>query len=373
MKKGKVVDIAKISESVKESFALAIEIAKAVPDTLYVGISGDYISSLNLENEIFLGKGGREITDKDLLRAIEGSKSQVDLTAKRVIHVLPQDYLVDDEMGVADPVGMVASKLKVRTHLVLIQDNHFQSFLKVFRQTGLEVAQAVFQPLASSLAVLSPMEREIGTALIDIGAGTTDLSIFYGGSIRHSRIFPVGGEHITSDLAIGIRTYRDEAERIKVSYGCAFGSQVIGDDAVEVRDLGSSSLKTIERRFMCRIIEARVKEIFLLILREMRTSGAMPVLRGGVVLTGGTALLDGIVDFASSLLKLPARLGCPDSKYYVGMIQSIGNPIFSTACGLLQFAFGEKIERSIGKPLLLNLEEKGSKVISWLKDFFMIG
>ncbi|MGC8778607.1 MAG: cell division protein FtsA, partial [Candidatus Caldatribacteriaceae bacterium] len=289
------------------------------------------------------------------------------------IHILPQEYLLDDETSVIDPVGMVASKLKVRVHLVVAQENQFQNVVKVFRQAGLEMTQAIFQPLASSLAVLTPMEREMGVALIDIGGGTTDLTLFYGGSVRYSKIIPVGGEHLTSDLAIGMRTYRDEAERVKVSYGCAFSSHIQDDELIEVRDLGSSSLKTIERKYVCKIVEARVREIFLLLGREIKASGLFPFLRGGMVITGGSALLESIADFASSFLKLPARIGYPDSKNYVGMVQSISNPIFSTACGLLQFAFGDKAERKDMTSLFLGLEEKGSKIIGWLKDFFMIG
>lgn len=373
IKKGKIVDISQVSDAVRESFALAVDIAKVVPENIYVGISGDYVTSMNLENEIFLGKNGREITSKDVARAVEGSRSKIDLTARKVIHIFPQEYLLDDETSVVDPVGMMASKLKVGVHLVLAQENQFQSFVKVFRQAGLDITQVIFQPLASSLAVLTPMEKEMGTALIDIGGGTTDLTIFYGGSVRYSRVIPVGGEHLTSDLAIGIRTYRDEAERVKLSYGCAFSSHIQDDELIEVRDLGSSSLKTIERKYICKIIEARVREIFFLLGREMKSSGFFSFLRGGMVITGGSALLESIADFASSFLKLPARIGYPDSKNYVGMVQSISNPIFSTACGLLQFAFSGKSERKDMVPLFLGLEEKGSKVINWLKDFFMMG
>lgn len=373
IKKGKIVDIGQVSEAVRESFALAVEIAKVVPSDLYVGISGDYVTSLNLESEVFLGKNGREITSKDVVRAMEGSRAKVDLTARKVIHILTQEYLLDDETGVVDPVGMVASKLKARVHLVLAQENQFQSFVKVFRQAGLEISQAVFQPFASSLSVLTPMEKEMGTALIDMGGGTTDLTLFYGGSIRYSKVLPVGGEHLTSDLAIGMRTYRDEAERVKLSYGCAFSSHIRDDELIEVRDLGSSSLKTMERKYVCKIIEARIREIFLLLGREMKASGLFSFLRGGVVITGGSALLESIADFASSFLKLPARIGYPDSKNYVGMVQSISNPIFSTACGILQFAFREKRDQRDITSLFLGLEEKSSRIINWLKDFFMMG
>lgn len=371
IRKGRIVDIGKVSQAVRESFFAALEVAQTLPNVVYAGIAGDGIVSMNLEGELFLGRGGREVTERDTENAIESTKAKVDVKSQKVLHLLPQEFIVDEQKGVVDPVGMVATQLRVRTHLVLAQESYLHNFVKSFQQAGIEVTRVAFQPLASALAVLSPTEKEIGVALVDIGGGTTDVTVFYGGSPRFSKVIPVGGEHITLDLAVGLRTSRDEAERVKVNYGCAFSRHIPEDEVVEVRDLGGNALQTVRRRYACEIIEARIREIFTLLARELRASGWGKFLQGGVVLTGGTALLDGIVEFAASFLKVPVRLGYPEGTGYTGMVQTVANPIFSTACGLLQLAVLEMSEKK--RPSFL---ESFHRTRSWfverLKDYFMI-
>lgn len=371
IRKGRIVDIGKVAQALRDSFLAALEVAQVLPNVVYAGIAGDGVTSFNLEGELFLGKGGREITERDAESAIESTKTKVDLRSQRILHLFPQEFIVDEQKGVADPVGMVATQLRVRTHLVLAQESHLHNFVKSFQQAGIDVTGVAFQPLASALAVLSPTEKEIGVALVDIGGGTTDVTVFYGGSPRFSRVIPIGGEHITLDLAVGLRTSRDEAERVKVHYGCAFSRHIPEDEVVEVRDLGGSALQTIRRRYACEIIEARIREIFTLLARELRASGWGKFLQGGIVLTGGTALLDGIVEFAASFLKVPVRLGYPESTGYTGMVQTVANPMFSTACGLLQLAVFEASTRK--RPSLLeSFQRTRSWFVERLKDYFMI-
>jgi len=371
IRRGKIIDINKAAGAIRESFSLALEIARVVPDLVYAGIAGDGVTSFNLENEVFLNKGGREINARDVDKALEGSKAGINLEGKKILHLLPQEYIVDDQTGIADPVGMIGSRLKVKVHLITVDENQFHNFSKSFQQAGLEVHRLVFQPLASALAVLHPMEKEMGVTLVDIGGGTADIAIFYGGSMRYSGVVPLGGESITSDLAVGLRTSRDEAERIKLNHGCAFSRHIPEDEVIEAKDLGLSSLQTVKRKYACEIIEARVKELFLLIRRVIKSSGFYPFLRGGVVLTGGSSLLEGIAELGSSILELPVRVGSPESKDHVGMIQTISHPMFSTACGLLQFGIEEATQKG-RKPLVLNLEDRGSKIIDWFRDFFML-
>ncbi|MEN3183636.1 MAG: cell division protein FtsA [Atribacterota bacterium] len=371
IRKGRIVDIGKVAQALRDSFLAALEVAQVLPNVVYAGIAGDGVTSFNLEGELFLGRGGREITERDAESAIESTKTKVDLKSQRILHLFPQEFIVDEQKGVADPVGMVATQLRVRTHLVLAQENHLHNFVKSFQQAGIDVTGVAFQPLASALAVLSPTEKEIGVALVDIGGGTTDITVFYGGSPRFSKVIPIGGEHITLDLAVGLRTSRDEAERVKVHYGCAFSRHIPEDEVVEVRDLGGSALQTIRRRYACEIIEARIREIFTLLARELRASGWGKFLQGGIVLTGGTALLDGIVEFAASFLKVPVRLGYPESTGYTGMVQTIANPMFSTACGLLQLAILEASAKK--RPSLLeSFQRTRSWFVERLKDYFMI-
>ncbi len=371
IRKGRVVDIGKVAQAIRDSFFAALEVAQVLPDIVYAGIAGDGVTSCNLEGELFLGRGGREITEKDAENAVESTKAKVDLKSQKILHLLPQEFIVDDQKGVADPVGMVATQLRVRTHLVLAQENYFHNFMRSFQQAGIDVARIAFQPLASALAVLSPTEKEIGVALVDIGGGTTDVTVFYEGSPRFSKVLPVGGEHITLDLAVGLRTSWDEAERVKVNYGCAFSRHVPEDEIVEVRDLGGAALQAVRRKYACEIIEARVREIFTLLARELRASGWGKFLQGGVVLTGGTALLDGIVEFAASFLRVPVRLGYPESTGYTGMVQTVANPIFSTACGLLKLAALEVTEKKRVR-FLESLHRTRSWFVERLKDYFMI-
>ena len=371
VRRGKIIDINKAAGAIRESFSLALEIARAMPDLVYAGIAGDGVSSFNLENEVFLNKGGREINARDVDKVLEGSKAGVNLEGKRILHLLPQEYIVDDQTGIADPAGMIGSSLRAKVHLITVDENQFHNFSKSFQQAGLEVHRLVFQPLASALAVLHPMEKEMGITLVDIGGGTADIAIFYGGSMRYSGVVPLGGESITSDLAVGLRTSRDEAERIKLHHGCAFSRHIPDDEVIEAKNLGLSSLQTVKRKYACEIIEARVRELFLLIRRAIKSSGFYPLLRGGVVLTGGSALLEGIAELGSSILELPVRVGSPESKDHVGMIQTVSHPMFSTACGLLQFGLEEATKRG-RKSLVLDLENRGSKVIDWIRDFFML-
>lgn len=371
IRKGRIVDIGKVAQALRDSFFAALEVAQVLPNVVYAGIAGDGVTSCNLEGELFLGRGGREITERDAESAIESTKTKVDLRSQKILHLFPQEFIVDEQKGVADPVGMVATQLRVRTHLVLAQENHLHNFVKSFQQAGIDITGVAFQPLASALAVLSPTEKEIGVALVDIGGGTTDVTVFYGGSPRFSKVIPVGGEHITLDLAVGLRTSRDEAERVKVNYGCAFSRHIPEDETVEVRDLGGNALQTVRRKYACEIIEARIREIFALLARELRASGWGKFLQGGVVLTGGTALLDGIVEFAASFLKVPVRLGHPENTGYTGMVQTIANPMFSTACGLLQFAVFEATSKR--RPGFLDgFHRTRSWFLERLKDYFMI-
>lgn len=370
IRKGKVVDVARATRAIWESFALAREVAGEDPEMVYASIAGDFMSSFNLENEILLSKSGREVNRRDLEKVVEGARNSLKLSESRIVHIIPQEYQLDDQKGIADPRGMIGSKLKVKVHVVAAQENHYHNFLKSFSDAGLEVRKIVFQPLASAVAVLSPMEKEIGTALVDIGGGTTDLAIFYGGSVRFSQVLPIGGEHITSDLAIGLRTNKEEAERIKVSQGSVFSRHIRQDEMLEVKDLGLSSLQTVSRKYACEIIEARAKEILLMIGRGIRDSGFFHSLRGGIVLTGGSSLLDGLSELFSSVSNFPIRIGYPESKNFVGNIQTLQNPMFAAACGLLRQAVNDFFDQET----LVSLEppNAGKRILGKIKDFFMM-
>jgi len=373
IKKGIVVDIEKSSHSIRESLLNALSVAKAEPSILFTGIAGDYVTSQNVENEILLGKVSREVYEKDVEKVIEGTKTRVASDGLTIIHVIPQEFSLDEQRGIAQPRKLVGTRLRVNAHVVTAEENHLHNLVESFQSVGYDITRTVFQPYASALAVLTEGEQEAGTVLADIGGGTTDIAIFYNDSIYYSSIIPVGGEHITSDLAIGLRTSRDEAERIKLQNGNVFSKYIPDDELIEVKDISMRSLRTIKRKFACEIIEARVKEIMMMIKREIRASGMTSVLRGGVVLTGGSSLLAGISEFASSFLNMPVRVGYPESKNYLGQVQVISNPIFSTSCGLLLLAVSECQQKKFSHRFSESSSGKIQGMIHKLKDFFMMG
>ncbi|MBP8932935.1 MAG: cell division protein FtsA [Candidatus Atribacteria bacterium] len=373
IKKGKVVDVEKASHSIRESLLNALSVAKEQPDVLYTGIAGDYVTSKNAENEILLGKVSREVYEKDIEKVVEGTRAQIAGDGQAIIHVIPQEFSLDDQRGIAHPRKLVGTRLKVNAHVVTAEENHLHNLIECFQSAGYEVHRTVFQPYASALAVLTTGEQEAGTVLADIGGGTTDIAVFYNDSIYYSNIIPVGGELITSDLTIGLRTSRDEAERIKLQYGSVYSKYVPDDEVIEVKDISMKSLRTVKRKFACEIIEARVKEIILMLKREIRASGMAPVLRGGIVFTGGSSLLGGLSEFASSLLNMPVRIGFPESKNYLGQVQVISSPIFSTSCGLLQLALSEGQGKNLDSHFNEGSSGKIHGMINKLKDFFMMG
>ena len=373
IKKGKVIDIEKSTRSIKESLFNALSVAKEDPTILYTGIAGDYVTSQNAENEILLGKVSREVYEKDIEKVIEGTKARIARDGQAIIHVIPQEFSLDEQRGIAHPRKLVGTRLRVNAHVVTAEENHLHNLVECFQSVGYDIFRTVFQPYASALAVLTEGEQEAGTVLADIGGGTTDIAIFYNDSIYYSSIIPVGGEHITSDLTIGLRTSRDEAERIKLQYGNVFSKYIPDDELIEVKDISMKSLRTVKRKFACEIIEARMKEMISMIKREIRASGMTTILRGGVVLTGGSSLLGGLSEYASSSLNMPVRIGFPESNNYLGQVQVISSPIFSTSCGLLRLAVSEFQEKKFTHRFSDGSSGKIQGMINKLKDFFMMG
>ncbi len=373
IRKGRIVNIERATHAIRESMSLAMEVARHEPDVVYVAVAGDYITSANLESEVILSRGGREITKREVDKVVEGSRTQASTGDSRILHLIPQEFSVDDQHGIADPVGMIGSALRARVHLITAQETQMMNLGKCFQQVGIDIAALAFQPYVSALSVLTPAEKEAGTLLVDMGGGTTDMAMFYEGSIWYSGVIPLGGEHITSDLAVGLRTSREEAEKIKLRYGSAFSKYIEPEEIIEVKDMGLTSLQTVRRKFVCEIIEARVREILAILRSELRSTGLGRFIRGGIVLTGGSSQLEGLVDFTSTNLKIPVRLGSPESQNYVGMVQTIANPIFSTVCGLLDYSVNRGRREKVRNNRSLGPAGKAQRVVDWLRDFFMMG
>ncbi len=332
LRKGIVVNIDSTVESIKKAVEEAELMAAVQINSVYIGIAGSHIISETAKGVVALKRN--EVFRGDVLRAVETAKTSAVVPPDRqVLHVLPREFIVDDQEGIQEPVGISGARLEVDVHIVTGAIPPAKNLMKCVNRAGLDVVGIVLQPLASSEAVLTDEEKGLGIAMVDLGGGTTDLAIFSDGTICHSAVLPVGGQHITTDLQIGLRTSLAGAEEIKVRYGSALVGMVKETEVVEVPSVGGRPPHPMNRREIAEIIQPRVEEIFELVLREIYRSGYEGKLAAGVVITGGTSMLEGMPDAAELVLDLPGRRGVP---YNVGgLLDIVRNPMFSTGVGLI--------------------------------------
>ncbi|CAI4030607.1 cell division protein FtsA [Nitrospira tepida] len=335
LRKGVVVNIESTVESIKKAVDDAELMAGVEIHSVYTGIAGGHIAGENCKGVVVLKK--QEVTREDVQRAVDSARTMAVIPQeRRVLHVLPREFMVDDQDGIRDPVGLLGTRLEVNVHIITGAVTSAQNLIKGVNRAGLDVVDIVLQPLASSEAVLSPEEKELGVAMVDFGGGTTDLAIFLDGSVRHTAVLPLGGQNLTKDLAIGLLTSQSEAEKIKLQYGIARADLLQGHQMVEVPSVGERPARMFTRRDIADILEPRVEEMFELVRREIARAGYEGMLGAGVVLTGGTSLLEGMLDAAEKLLNLPARRGVPGG--VGGLRDIVSNPIYSTGVGLLLHA-----------------------------------
>ena len=335
LRKGVVVNIESTVESIKKAVDDAELMAGVEIHSVYTGIAGGHIACENCKGVVVLKK--QEVTREDVQRAVDSARTMAVIPQeRRVLHVLPREFMVDDQDGIRDPVGLLGTRLEVNVHIITGAVTSAQNLIKGVNRAGLDVVDIVLQPLASSEAVLSPEEKELGVAMVDFGGGTTDLAIFLDGSVRHTAVLPLGGQNLTKDLAIGLLTSQSEAEKIKLQYGIARADLLQGHQMVEVPSVGDRPARMFTRRDIADILEPRVEEMFELVRREIARAGYEGMLGAGVVLTGGTSLLEGMLDAAEKLLNLPARRGVPGG--VGGLRDIVSNPIYSTGVGLLLHA-----------------------------------
>ena len=333
LRKGVVVNIEQTVRSIRKAVEDAEVMSGHEIKSVYTGIAGTHIMGFNSHGVIAI-KGG-EVTQKDIERVIDAAKAVAIPLDKELIHVIPQEFIVDDQRGITDPLGMAGVRLEVKVYIVTGAVTSVQNIIRSCHRAGLDLNDIVLESLASSHAVLTKDEREIGVALVDIGGGTTDLSVFYNDTIKHIKTIPLGGGNLTNDIAFGLRTSINNAEQIKKKHGCALAELVQGDEVVEVPGIGGREAKRLSRRILAEICEPRVEEILSLVDQELISSGYKNVLGAGVVLTGGGAMLDGIIDLAEQIFGLPVRIGIPQG--VGGLKEEISDPMFSTAVGLLLY------------------------------------
>jgi len=338
MRKGMVIDIQKTSADIKASLLKAQTMAGREITSAVVGVTGKHISSYNLRGSATITNYRGEVTEEDVARALQNARENLPLTKDReIIHITPRHFIIDGEEGIKYPYGMFAQHLEVDAHIVTGHTSFLQNLLRSVELAGVKVEDLLLQPIATGEAVLVEGEKEIGVALLDIGGGTTDLAIFLNGSIYFSTSLPVGGNHLTSDIMVGLRTTYEEAERLKRENGYAIASAVNPDEAIEVKTLARDEIRYFPRRILAEIIEARLTELFQLAGEEIRKAKIGDLLPGGVVLTGGCSLLPGIELLAEKTLHMPARVGLP--KGIKNLPEIPFSPLHSTAVGLVLYSY----------------------------------
>ncbi|MEJ5348309.1 MAG: cell division protein FtsA [Desulfosoma sp.] len=333
MRGGVVVNIDQTVNAIRKAVSEAERMAGCQISSVYASVGGTHITSLNSHGVIAIKS--REVTPTDVQRVLEAARAIAMPFDRRVLHVLPQQFIVDDQEGIQDPLGMSGVRLEAKVHIVTGVSSALQNIVKCCERAGLHVLDIVMESLASSESVLDPDEKHLGVALVDMGGGTTDVAVFREQAIRYSSVIGLGGNHITSDISVGLRTAIDEAEKIKRQYGCALIDRVDPQEVIAVGSVGGQKPRELARSILAEIIEARVEEILKVTELELIRSGYMEFLHAGVVLTGGVSLLPGIRDLAERVFDLPVRIGIPYR--FGGLGDVVKNPVYATATGLLLY------------------------------------
>jgi cell division protein FtsA len=366
LRKGVVVNIENTVQSIKRAVEEAELMAGCDITSVYTGIAGGHIKGFNSHGIVAVKS--REVTEGDIRRVIDAASAVAIPMDREVIHILPQEYIVDGNNGIKDPLGMSGVRLEVKVHIVTGAVTSAQNIIKCANRAGLAVNDIILQQLGSSEAVLTSEEKELGVALVDIGGGTTDIAIFHHGSIKHTSVISLAGDHITGDLAIGLRTPIEEAEKIKKKHGCALTSLIEKDEKVEVPAVGERKARIISRKMLAEIIEPRMEEILSLVQREIIAAGYESLIASGIVITGGSALLEGMTELAEQIFSLPVRKGYP--KNMGGLTDIVRNPIYATAVGLVLYGKEGRIGEGF-RPGDENIFDKVTRRMKdWFKEFF---
>jgi cell division protein FtsA len=366
LRKGVVINIEATVNSVRRAVEAAGLMAGCEVHTVFTSISGGHIKAFNSHGIVAVKN--KEVTQRDLERVIDAAKAVAIPMDREVLHVLPQDYIVDDQNGIKDPLGMSGVRLEAKVHIVTGAVTSAQNIIKCCNRTGLNVAEVVLAPLAAAEAVLTDEQRELGVVLVDMGGGTTDIAIYHNGTVKHTAVLGIGGNHVTNDIAAGLRTPFNDAERIKQRYGFASAAMVTDDERVDVPSVARKGAGTVSRQILCEIIEPRLDEIFELVQKEITKSGLEGALASGIVVTGGSMLLPGAVEMGERCLGLPVRLGAP--AHVGGLVDIVDNPIYAAGVGLVLHGM-KRQERNIFRirddKILSKVKHRMS---DWLSEFF---
>ena len=360
LRKGVVVNIEATVNSIRHAMEEAELMAGCDISHVYTGIAGGHIKGFNSQGIVAVKD--KEVRQADIDRVIDAAKAVAIPLDREVIHVLPQEFIIDDQGGIKEPLGMAGVRLEAKVHIVTGAVSSAQNIITCANRTGLNVSDIVLQPLASSVAVLSDDEKELGVCLVDIGGGTTDIAVFSGGSIVHTAVLALGGNNLTDDLAVGLRTPSYEAEKLKQKHGCCLSTMVGKDEMVEIPSVGGRPARTLGKQILCEILEPRVEEIFQLVQREIQRCGYADQLASGVVITGGATLLQGMPEVAEEILGVPVRRGLP--RGVGGLVDVVKSPMYATAVGLVVYGANNKSEVREKSSSL------GDRMREWLTSIF---
>ena len=366
LKKGVVVNIESTVHSIQRAIEEAELMAGCTIHSVYAGIAGSHVHSMN-SNGIVAVKD-REVTQTDIERVIDAAQAVAIPQDQAILHVIPQEYVVDSQEGIKEPVGMAGVRLEAKVHLVTGSVNAIQNIERCVQRCNLETDDIILEQLASSYAVLTDDERELGVCVVDIGGGTTDIAIFTEGAIRHTAVIPIAGDQVTNDIAMALRTPTQHAEKIKVKYACALTQLAKADEKIKVPSVGDRAPRDLSRQALAEVVEPRYDELFTLIQAELRRSGFEDLIAAGIVLTGGTSKMEGVVELAEEIFHMPVRLALPVG--VSGLSDEINNPIYSTAVGLLLYAATRENKKTINKYQSDDKKSSFGRIKDWIKDNF---
>jgi|TARA_B110000908_G_scaffold52709_1_gene64308 cell division protein FtsA len=366
LKKGVVVNIESTVQSIQRAIEEAELMAGCQIHSVYAGIAGNHIRSLNSHGIVAIRD--REVYQLDLERVIDAAQAVAIPADQKVLHILPQEYVIDTQEGIKEPLGMSGVRLEAKVHLVTCAVNASQNIEKCIRRCGLEVEDIILEQLASSYAVLTDDERELGVCLVDIGGGTTDIAIFTEGAIRHTGVIPIAGDQVTNDIAMALRTPTQNAEEIKIKYACALTQLAGADETIKVPSVGDRPPRDLSRQALAEVVEPRYDELFTLVQAELRRSGFEDMIAAGIVLTGGTSKMEGVVELAEEIFHTPVRIGSPQDVN--GLTDIVRNPIYSTGVGLLQYGLKQQSGGEIKGSKAQSSSGAFARIKNWFQNNF---
>ena len=367
LKKGVVVNIESTVHSIQRAVEEAELMAGCDIHSVYTGIAGSHIRSLNSHGIVAIRD--KEVSDGDVDRVIDAARAVAIPADQKILHILPQEFVIDNQEGIREPIGMSGVRLEAKVHMVTGAESAAQNVVKCVQRCGLEVDDIVLEQLASSYAVLTDDEKELGSCIVDIGGGTTDIAVFLGGAIRHTAVIPIAGDQVTNDIAVSMRTPTQYAEEIKIKYACALSQLANPDETIEVPSVGDRPPRRLARQTLAEIVEPRYEELFGLVRDELRRSGFEELIAAGVVITGGSAKMEGAVELAEEVFHMPVRLGSP--QYVEGLLDVVRNPIHATGVGLLLYGY-EDISRRDRRstPIGGSMGAVWDRMKAWFKGHF---